>query len=95
METKNESGFIYRKAMTEDLLKKHLNLNKKSNYKTIENLLGKSDLQTSNDTIQLAYTIQQEFGTDIDPIKSETLIINFDKDSVLRNWNYKIWEKKN
>ena len=58
-------------------------------------LLGKSDLQTSNDTIQLAYTIQQEFGTDIDPIKSETLIINFDKDSVLRNWNYKIWEKKN
>ncbi len=67
--------------MIEDLSKNYLKPGIK--FHEVENLLGKNDFANEQDSLQLQYEIYVDYGIDIDPIETKTLIINFASDSTL------------
>ncbi len=77
--------------MIEDLSKNYLKPGIK--FHEVENLLGKNDFANEQDSLQLQYEIYVDYGIDIDPIETKTLIINFASDSTLTKIRIDHWEK--
>ncbi len=76
--------------MIHDLQEKYLKTGMK--YKDVEKLLGKNNFNADRDSIQLQYEIYTDYGSDIDPIETKTLIINFNADSTLINSRIDHWK---
>lgn len=73
-------GFYdYREAMVDDLIKNHLSKGMKTDE--VIQLLGQPNLQHQN---QFSYFIMEDYGRNIDPIESKSLILLFSKDSILK-----------
>ena len=68
-------------------------LNPGIQFYEVENLLGKSEFADEQDSLQLQYEIYVGYGSDIDPIETKTIIINFDSDSTLTKIRIKHWKK--
>ena len=82
--------FPNRKYMIDDLVKNYQLKGKK--YREIVELLDKP--QTSLDsTMKIFYDIDVDYGWNIDPIYSKTLLISFDKDTVVKSFAVNVWEK--
>lgn len=77
-----------RKKMIDDVLK-YLTL-KGQTKSEIENLLGQPDFKEQN---EFAYKIEEDFGTDIDPIATTTLTIKFNNDSIVTEAKKEEWKK--
>jgi len=82
--------FPNRKYMIEDLVHNY-NLNGKTYHELIE-LLGPPQSKLDS-TLQVFYDIDINYGHDIDPVYTKTLSIQFDKDTVVRNHEVKVWKK--
>jgi len=89
--TPDEIDYNHRELMIEDLSKNYLKQGMK--FTDAENLLGKNQLRNESDSLQLQYEIYTYYGSDIDPIKTKTLMINFSADSTLTNIRIDHWEK--
>ena len=82
--------FPNRKYMIDDLVKNYQLKDKK--YSEIVELLNEpqSKLYT---TMQILYDIDVDYGSEIDPIYSKTLLITFDNDTVVKSYEVHIWKK--
>lgn len=89
--TRNDIDYNHRELMIDDLAKNYLKPGIK--FHEIENLLGKNDFVNEQDSLQLQYEIYVDYGSDIDPIETKTLIVNFDSDSTLTKIRIDHWEK--
>ena len=89
--TRNDLDYNHRELMIEDLSKNYLKPGMK--FREVENLLGKNDFVSEQDSLQLQYEIYVDYGSDIDPIETKTLIVNFDLDSTLTKTRIDLWEK--
>jgi len=56
----------------------------------VEALLGKADFHGQN---EIGYKIDEEYGSDIDPIATTTLTFTFDGDSIVREKKIEKWRK--
>ncbi|GAA6768629.1 hypothetical protein AAFH68_45850 [Flavobacterium sp. CGRL1] len=88
--TRNDIDYNHRGLMIEDLSKNYLKPGMK--FAAIEKLLGRNELK-EKDSLQLHYEIFVDYGSDIDPIETKTLIVNFNSDSTLANIRVDHWEK--
>jgi hypothetical protein len=89
--TLNDIDYNHRELMIEDLSKNYLKPEMK--FQDVEKLLGNNELNMKRDSLQLQYEIYTYFGSDIDPIETKTLIVNFKSDSTLTNIRIDHWEK--
>lgn len=89
--TPDDIDYNHRELMIEDLSKNYLTHGMK--FVDIEKLLGKNQLSDEKDSLQLQYEIYTYYGSDIDPIETKTLIINFCADSTLTNIWINHWGK--
>lgn len=77
-----------RKSMVDDILK-HLNL-KGQTITEITSLLGQPDFIKHN---EIGYKIDEDYGTNIDPIASTTLTLKFNHDSIITQVTKDEWKK--
>lgn len=89
--TPDDIDYNHRELMIEDLSKNYLTHGMK--LVDTEKLLGKNQLNDEKDSLQLQYEIYTYYGSDIDPIETKTLIINFSADSTLTNIWINHWGK--
>jgi len=89
--TRDDLDYNHRESMIEDLSKNYLKQGTK--FVEIEKLLGTNQLSDEKDSLQLQYEIYTYYGSDIDPIETKTLIVNFSQDSTLTNIWIDHWEK--
>lgn len=79
-----------RDNMIDDLIKNHKL--KGLSYKQMVELLG--DPQgNARDSIGVYYRIVEDFGSDIDPVYSKNLSIEFNKDSIINKVTIEEWKK--
>jgi len=82
--------FTNRKSMLDDLTK-NIPL-KGRNYQDIVSLLGHPQYPIDS-TMEIGYKIDEEYGSDIDPIYTQTLLLQFDKDSTVKSFKVQQWKK--
>ncbi len=85
-------GFYeHRDKMTSDLLENRLNIG--MTYQSVIDLLGKPANFANLDSNTIGYEVFVDYGWDIDPVETKTLIINFSSDSVISDMKLKHWKK--
>lgn len=89
--TRNDIDYNHRELMIEDLSKNYLKPGMK--FTETEKLLGINKLSEERDSLQLQYEIYTNFGSDIDPIETKSLIVNFNSDSTLTSIRVDHWKK--
>lgn len=62
-------------------------------YKQLVNLIGEPGKDFSGEPNEIYYEILTDYGFDIDPVKSKTLIFKFDSDSIIVDFELKEWKK--
>ena len=82
--------FPNRKSMIDDLTKT-IPLKGKS-YQAIVSLLGQPQYPIGV-TMEIGYKIDENYGSDIDPIYTQTLLFHFDKDSTVESFEVIEWKK--
>lgn len=82
--------FPNRKSMVDDLTK-NIPLKGKS-YQQIISLLGQPQ-HPLDSTMNIGYKIDEDYGSDIDPISTQTLLLHFDKDSTAKSFEVQEWKK--
>jgi len=87
---KEDMFYSNRKFMIDDLVKNYQLKGKK--YRDIVELLGAPESNLDS-TLQIFYEIDVDYGTDIDPVYSKSLVIIFDKDIVVKRFEVEIWKK--
>ena len=75
---KDDMEYPNRKKMVDDIMK-HLKL-KGQTLTEIENLLGQPSYI---DTTEIMYKVEEKYGIDIDPIGSTTLVMKYNKESII------------
>ncbi len=82
--------FPNRSYMVDDLIK---NRNfKGKNLNSVVNLLGQPQYALDSG-MEIGYKIEEDFGSDIDPVYTKTLLVHFDKDTTVDTIRLKEWEK--
>ena len=89
-EKRDDIFYPNRKFMIDDLVKSYKLKGKK--YRDIVELLGPPE-SILDSTLQIFYEIDVDYGTDIDPVYSKSLVIIFDKDTVVKSFRVEIWKK--
>jgi hypothetical protein len=89
-----ESGdlmtFPNRKSMVNDLTK-NVTLKGKS-YQEIVSLLGQPQYPIDS-KMEIGYKIDENYGGDIDPIYTQTLLLEFGQDSIVKSFTVHEWNK--
>ena len=88
---KRFDGFYeYRENMVQDLMENHLE--KGMEIKKVIELLGEPGNYHNKKENEIIYEIMVDYGWNIDPMEGKELHIEFDKDSILTNYNLVHWE---
>lgn len=82
--------FPNRKYMIDDLIQSYQLKGK--TYQQLIDLLDTPQKKLDS-TLQVYYDIDVDYGTDIDPVYTKILSIEFDKDTVVRHFEVKEWRK--
>ncbi len=82
------NSYPNRKLMVDNILK-NLKLVGQTN-KEIESLLGNPDFVEQN---SFSYKIDEDYGSDIDPISSTNLTFKYNKDSIITQAKKNVWKK--
>ncbi len=90
LEVADLATFPQRKSMLDDLTKNIL-LKGKS-YPEIVSLLGQPQYSFDS-SMNIGYLIDVDYGIDIDPVYSQTLLLHFDKDSTVMYFEVDEWKK--
>lgn len=89
--SKKIDGFYqYREEMIEDLMSNHLH--KRMTYKEVTDLLGNPENYSDLEKNTLAYGIMENYGWNIDPVESKTLMIKLTKDSLVSSFELIHWK---
>jgi hypothetical protein len=90
----NESvdGFYeYRESMAKDLMENHLE--KGITYQQLTDLIGEPENFANLKENTIGYTLMENYGWDIDPVETKTLMIELTADSLVQDFNIKHWKK--
>ena len=90
----NESvdGFYeYRESMAKDLMENHLE--KGITYQQLTDLIGEPENFANLKENTIGYTLMEDYGWDIDPVETKTLMIELTTDSLVQDFNIKHWKK--
>lgn len=82
--------FPNRKSMVDDLTQ-NIPLKGKT-YQDILSLLGQPQYPIDS-TMEIGYKIDEDYGSDIDPIYTQTLLLLFNKDSTVKSFEFQEWKK--
>jgi hypothetical protein len=82
--------YLYREKMATDLIANHLR--KGMIYREIVELLGNPEVYSDLGENIIASAIMEDFGWDIDPVETKTLIIELTKDSMVNNYEIMHWK---
>jgi len=82
--------FPNRKYMVDDLVENY-NLKGKK-FRFLVDLLGKPQSELDSN-MEIVYDIDIDYGSDIDPIYSKDLYIEFDKDTIVKDYSVREWKK--
>lgn len=89
---KSIDGFYeYREVMVNDLMNNHLE--KGMNYQQLTDLIGKPENIANLKAYTIGYTIMEDYGWDIDPVETKTLLIELTKDSLVKDFKVEDWKK--
>jgi len=83
--------YPYRNSMCEDLVKNHKL--RGLSYKQLVNLIGEPEKSIIDEPNSIYYEILTEYGSDIDPIKTKTLIFKLNSDSTILDFKIEEWKK--
>jgi len=81
--------YPYRDAMLNDLLKHNL---KGMTYKELTNFVGEPNRWDSNIDSPY-YPIITDYGSDIDPVYTKSLVLYLNKDSIITHYKIEEWKK--
>lgn len=85
-------GFYkHREKMITDLLENRLS--KGMTYQSVIDLLGKPANFANLDSNTIGYEVFVDYGWDIDPVETKTLLINFSSDSTILDIKLDHWKK--
>ncbi len=85
-------GFYkYRESMAKDLMENHLK--KGMTYLELTDLIGQPENFANLKENTIGYTLMEDYGLDIDPIETKTLMIQLTADSLVQNFRVKHWKK--
>ena len=90
----NESvdGFYkYRESMSKDLMETHLK--KGMTYQQLTDLIGKPENFANLEPNTIGYTLMEDYGWDIDPVETKTLMIELTTDSLVKDYKIEHWKK--
>ena len=90
----NESvdGFYqYRESMAKDLMENHLK--KGMTYQQLTNLIGESENFANLKPNTIGYTLMEDYGWDIDPVETKTLMVELTADSLVQDFKVEHWKK--
>ena len=62
-------------------------------YKQLVDLIGEPEKNFTGELNEIYYEILTDFGSDIDPIKTKTLIFKLGSDSTIVDFKIKEWKK--
>lgn len=83
--------YEYRELMVNDLAQNHLR--KGMCYQELVDLLGKPGQPYFKKGFQLSYQIMEDYGWDIDPVETKTLIFDMTSDSLVKDFRIEHWKK--
>lgn len=85
-------GFYkYRESMVKDLMNNHLK--KGMTYNEVIALIGKPENIGNLEVNTIGYILMENYGWDIDPVETKTLMIELSKDSLVQKFEVEHWEK--
>lgn len=84
--------YTNREQMVNDVIKNHLQ--KGMSYGKILNLLGEPENYTNAESNTMQYNIMVDFGWDVDPIETKTLILRISNDSTYLGYKIEHWKKE-
>ena len=85
-------GFYeHREKMITDILENRLS--KGMTYQSVIDLLGKPANFANLDSNEIGYEVFVDYGWDIDPVETKTLLINFSSDSTISDFKLDHWKK--
>ena len=90
----NESvdGFYkFRELMANDLMENHFE--KEMTYQELTDLIGEPENFANLKENTIGYTLMEDYGWDIDPVETKTLMIELTADSLVQGFNIKHWKK--
>jgi hypothetical protein len=87
---KDDFYFANRKIMVKDLMKNHLK--KGMAFNELVELLGQPENYSDEKSNKVAYEIEVDYGSDIDPVAGSDLIIELSKDSTVVNFELVKWK---
>lgn len=76
--------------MAEDLVESEVLIGKDKNQ--VEMLLGDASNMMENDSLNMYYTLWNDYGSDIDPIKSYGLHIGFNEKGQVKSAEVQKWK---
>lgn len=90
LEKGDSFSYPYREEMIDDLMKNYLRVGMPYNQ-IIENLGYPNFDDSSKSTI--AYIVMTDYGWDIDPVETKTLVITLNTDSIVKKFELKHWHQ--
>lgn len=85
-------GFYkFRESMANNLMESHLK--KGMTYPELTDLIGEPENFANLKTNTIGYTIMEDYGWDIDPVETKTLLIELTADSLVQDFKLKHWKK--
>ena len=89
---KSIDGFYeFREVMVKDLMENHLE--KGMTYEQLTDLIGKPENIANLKANTIGYTIMEDYGWDIDPVETKTLLIELTTDSLVQNFKVEHWKR--
>jgi len=83
---KSVDGFYqFREVMVKDIMENHLK--KGMTYKQLTDLIGEPENFGNLKTNTIGYTLMEDYGWDIDPVETKSLLIELTADSLIQNFN--------
>ena len=90
----NESvdGFYkYRESMAQELMENHLE--KGMTYQQLTDLIGEPENIANLKHNTIGYKLMEDYGLDIDPVETKTLMIELTNDSLVQDFKIEHWKK--
>ncbi|MBL7472079.1 hypothetical protein [Robertkochia sediminum] len=83
--------YMFRESMANDLIENHLE--KGMTYKELTDLIGEPENFSNLKENTIGYILMEDYGWDIDPVESKTLMIELTADSLVQDFNINHWKK--
>lgn len=87
----DDGSYKYRESMAKNLMETHLK--KGMTYQQLTDLIGNPENFANLEPNIIGYTLMVDYGWDIDPVETKTLIIELTADPLVKYYKIEHWEK--